>query len=270
MSNVITRTITGAVYIGLIILSLLFHPFFLGLLTVVINYFALREFQEITAKYGAKVPKDWIIYNVFFFFVSVVIIDFDFHPVYVLIPMLALPATYMVAALYDKKNDTLNHLAFAMFGTIYITAPLLILNLIQQYSKHQMISFTLAMFVIIWTNDTFAYLSGIAFGKHKMFERISPKKSWEGFAGGLMMGLIASFIFYYFFPAPGLVNWLLFGTFTVVLSNFGDFFESLLKRKAGIKDSGSLLPGHGGVLDRIDSMLFVGPVIYMYLLIILK
>jgi phosphatidate cytidylyltransferase len=126
------------------------------------------------------------------------------------------------------------------------------------------------VFVIIWTNDTFAYLSGLAFGKHRMFERISPKKSWEGFAGGLFMAIIASMVFYYFFPAPGLVNWILFGILTVIVSNLGDFFESFLKRKAGTKDSGTLLPGHGGMLDRIDSMLFVSPVIFIYLLLILK
>ncbi len=271
MNNILVRTITGAIYIGLIIISLVFHPVFLAILTVAINYFALHEFHSITTKFGAKAaPNNWIYLNEVFCIISVLIIALGFYPLYVLIPMLLLPAFYMVAALFDKKNDSLIHISFSIFGTIYITIPLVLLNLLQQISKHHMVAFALAMFVIIWTNDTFAYLSGISFGKHRMFERISPKKSWEGFIGGLIMSLLASFVFYYFFPAPGLINWLLFGIITVVVSIFGDFFESLLKRRAGIKDSGTLLPGHGGILDRIDSMLFASPAIFIYVMIIIK
>jgi phosphatidate cytidylyltransferase len=176
----------------------------------------------------------------------------------------------MVLALFYKNGNPIHNTAFALFGSIYVSVPLIFLNLIQQISLKYNVSFALAMFVMIWTNDTFAYLAGIAFGKHKMFLQISPKKSWEGFAGGLIMVMIASLLFYYFFPDPGLVNWLLFGIITTIAAVFGDFFESLIKRTASIKDSGSILPGHGGMLDRIDSMLFVCPVIFIYLLIILK
>jgi phosphatidate cytidylyltransferase len=103
-----------------------------------------------------------------------------------------------------------------------------------------------------------------------MFERVSPKKSWEGFAGGLIMTVGASFIFYKFFPFFGYSNWMIFGLLTALAAVFGDFIESMLKRTAGIKDSGDILPGHGGILDRIDSLLFAGPVIYIFLNIILK
>jgi len=271
MSNIIVRTITGAIYTGLIIISLTLHPFFLGIITVILNYFALREFQTLAEKSKSIASNTrWIYINISLCILTISIISFDFQPIYIFIPMLVLPLSYMMVALFDKNNGSLNNLSFAIFGTIYITVPLMILNLLQQISIHQHISFALAVFVIIWTNDTFAYLSGMAFGKHRMFERISPKKSWEGFAGGLFMAIIASMVFYYFFPAPGLVNWILFGILTVIVSNLGDFFESFLKRKAGTKDSGTLLPGHGGMLDRIDSMLFVCPVIFIYLLLILK
>jgi phosphatidate cytidylyltransferase len=271
MSNIVIRTITGAIYTGLIIISLLVHPFFLGIITLILNYYALFEFQSLAVKSGTISSNNgWIYINVFLSLITVVVISFNFHPIYVLIPMLVLPIIYMIIALFNKKDGSLNNLSFAIFGTIYITVPLIILNLLQQLSIHRHISFTLALFVIIWTNDTFAYLSGMAFGKHKMLERISPKKTWEGFAGGLFMALIVSMVFYYFFPVPGLVNWILFGIVTVIVANLGDFFESFLKRKAGAKDSGTMLPGHGGILDRIDSMLFVSPAIFVYILIILK
>jgi phosphatidate cytidylyltransferase len=271
MNNILVRTITGAVYTGLIILSLVIHPFLLGLITLILNYFALREFQSLAEKSGNIPPHNrWIFLNIFFSLITVSIISFDFQPIYIFIPLLALPLSYMMVALFDKKNGSLNQLSFSIFGTIYITVPLMILNLLQQISIHQHISFTLALFVLIWTNDTFAYLSGVAFGRHRMFERISPKKTWEGFAGGFIMAIVVSMVSYNFFPAPGLVNWLIFGILTVFASNLGDFFESFLKRKASAKDSGTLLPGHGGMLDRIDSMLFVIPLIYIYLLIILK
>jgi phosphatidate cytidylyltransferase len=271
MNNIVVRTITGAVYTGLIVLSLIIHPFFLGIITIVLNFFALHEFQLLTARLETNVPNNkWIYLNLACCLITVLIVGFDFQPIYILIPWLVLPLSYMITVLFDKKNGSLVHLSFAIFGTIYITGPLMILNLLQQISKHQHVAFTLALFVIIWTNDTFAYLTGMWIGKHRMFERISPKKSWEGFAGGLLMALIVAYIFYYFFPAPGLVNWILFAIITVVASILGDFFESLLKRRAGAKDSGTLLPGHGGMLDRIDSMLFVSPVIFVYILIILK
>lgn len=123
--------------------------------------------------------------------------------------------------------------------------------------------------VIIWSNDTFAYLIGRSFGKHRLHERLSPKKSVEGFIGGWIFALLAGYIFYtYSNTEYTLTDWLIFSSFTTIGGTFGDLFESALKRSAKVKDSGSFIPGHGGLLDRIDSLLFVVPMVWLYLLIL--
>ena len=129
----------------------------------------------------------------------------------------------------------------------------------------------LAMFMFIWINDTGAFCVGSLIGRRRLFERISPKKSWEGFWGGLVFCIAFSIFFAlvfdkFFYNLP--VN--IFIAFAIVVSvfaTFGDLFESLLKRSAGVKDSGKIMPGHGGILDRIDSLLMVGPICFCFLLI---
>jgi phosphatidate cytidylyltransferase len=123
----------------------------------------------------------------------------------------------------------------------------------------------IALFSLIWIYDSGAYLVGISIGKHRLFERISPKKSWEGAVGGTMSALIAAYFIAGFIPEIKLAHWLAIGFLTVVSATFGDLTESMLKRYFGIKDSGNLLPGHGGILDRFDSLFFAAPVLVFYL-----
>ncbi|MBN1598103.1 MAG: phosphatidate cytidylyltransferase [Bacteroidales bacterium] len=270
MKNILIRTLTGSVYVALIIVSLLLHPIFFGLITVILNYISLREFSRIYSELGVKTTGKWVIINSVFFLLSVLIISMDMQPGYVIIPVVLLFLIIPVSALYTRNGNPSYIMAVTMFGSIYITLPLILLNLIQQISLQTNIPFTLAIFVIIWTNDTFAYLVGLAIGRNRIFERISPKKSWEGFFGGLVMGILASLVIYYLYPDPGLINWVTIGFLTIIACIFGDFVESSLKRTAAVKDSGTIMPGHGGILDRADSLLFVSPIIYIILMIIIK
>lgn len=132
------------------------------------------------------------------------------------------------------------------------------------------VTLLIAMFVTIWLNDTGAYLVGVSIGKHKMFERISPKKSWEGFIGGAVTALVTGYVFSLFFPQISLLSWLIFSEIVVVFGTFGDLLESLMKRAIKVKDSGDVIPGHGGLLDRFDSMLLAAPAIFIYLSFLLK
>lgn len=268
MSNTLTRTLSGSVYILIIIGSLLWHPAILGIVSLLFNILALLEIERIGQKMGVNGTPFWIIINSVFLLFALVIIDVGILPFAWLALLLILPLWYFIGELFARRENPVLHVAFINFGTFYITLPLVLLNLIQLYSRQQEIPFALAMFIMIWTNDTFAYLSGMAFGKHKMFERISPKKTWEGFAGGILTVLAAAFIFHYFFPASSLIQWFVFGLLTALAAVMGDFMESFLKRTAGVKDSGNIMPGHGGLLDRIDSLLLASPVIFIYLLII--
>jgi len=123
----------------------------------------------------------------------------------------------------------------------------------------------LGFFVIMWSNDVFAYLVGSKIGKHKLFERHSPKKSWEGSIGGFIFAIIAAFILSIFYTHFSVVEWISLGAIIAVTGTFGDLAESLLKRNSGVKDSGTIFPGHGGVLDRFDAVLFASPFVFVYL-----
>jgi phosphatidate cytidylyltransferase len=123
----------------------------------------------------------------------------------------------------------------------------------------------LSFFLIIWTYDTFAYLTGILVGKHRLFPRVSPKKTWEGTAGGFIFGLAATFLLSKYFTDFDLLNWLIIASIIMVFGTFGDLSESLLKRSLNIKDSGNILPGHGGLLDRFDAVLMAAPAVFVYI-----
>ena len=156
------------------------------------------------------------------------------------------------------------------FGFLYVALPLSAINLLAfpevnaNYYSHRIV---LGILTLVWINDTGAYVSGMLFGKHRLFARISPKKSWEGFAGGTIFTFAAALIMTRLMAILSREEWIILAGIVSVFGVFGDLVESLIKRNAQIKDSGTLIPGHGGVLDRFDSLLFVVPVsvIYFYL-----
>ena len=125
------------------------------------------------------------------------------------------------------------------------------------------------MFILVWLSDVGGYIIGVNFGKHKLFERISPKKTWEGVVGSLLLCIIGSFVLHQFIPIMNMNLWLVLAIIVCVSSVIGDLIESMLKRSANIKDSGNILPGHGGILDRFDSVLFVIPIVYIFKFFIL-
>ena len=139
----------------------------------------------------------------------------------------------------------------------------------QCYSEHAVFyAIPLSMYVFIWINDTGAYLSGVTLGKHKLFPRISPKKSWEGSIGGALATTASAFAIAHLFPFMSVAQWIGMALVVVVFGTFGDLTESMMKRHLDIKDSGRILPGHGGILDRLDSMLLAIPAVVIYLLIL--
>ena len=166
--------------------------------------------------------------------------------------------------LYAKKNNPIHNWAYFILGQVFIALPFSLLNYIIFIKDFQPI-ILLAVFATIWVNDTGAYLVGVTFGKHRLFERISPKKSWEGFIGGVLFALLSGYTFSRFIPEISLLNWFIFSEIIVIFGTFGDLTESLLKRTLDVKDSGDVIPGHGGLLDRFDSMLLAAPAVYIFL-----
>ncbi|MBN2524418.1 MAG: phosphatidate cytidylyltransferase [Bacteroidales bacterium] len=270
MPNILTRTITGAVYVSLIVFSLLIHPAAFGIITILLNYFALAELNAMSVKFKIQLSNHWIVANSFFMIIAIALIQMGYDSSFVLLPLLGIPVTLFTSTIFMNTKTPVLNMAFALFCTVYITVPFVLLNLLQIESFQTKIPFVLAIFIIIWTNDTFAYLAGISFGKHKMMKRISPLKSWEGFIGGSVMVVPVLYVFYRLYPSIGLLSWTGLGILTVISAVIGDFLESLIKRSADTKDSGILLPGHGGILDRIDSLLITIPVIFFYLKLLIK
>lgn len=161
----------------------------------------------------------------------------------------------------------------SIMGVMYIGVPLLTLNLLYIYDINNTSWLVLVMFAMIWLNDTGAYLVGSAIGRHKLFERLSPKKSWEGFFGGMLFCIIAAVLLQWFYMGPELgylsVTVIALGVIVPVFATWGDLAESMIKRSLNVKDSGHILPGHGGILDRIDSLLLVVPAVVVWMFIFL-
>ena len=191
----------------------------------------------------------------------------------IFLPYLLFIMLTMIAELYYKAPNPINNWAFTLFAQIYCAGSFSMLNFIgAEPGTPGVMSYTplfiMAIFIFVWLDDTGAYLVGSLIGKHKLFERISPKKSWEGSIGGAFFSIASSFVFAHFFPFMSTWQWAGLAVTVVIFGTWGDLTESLMKRQLGIKDSGNILPGHGGMLDRFDSALMAIPaaVVYLYVM----
>lgn len=278
MKNLILRSITGIIYVGLICSIVLsggwsFIVFF-GLITIL----ALEEFYNLTnASIGGENITTLVLDVVGGLILCIGICSVNIG---VLTPftMAVLGGTFftlyllyllvrLVMQLYNQEVSPLTNLAYSYMGQMYIALPLGLMSMYYTLpdGKHLL----LGMFIMIWLSDTGAFCVGSLLGKHKLFPRISPKKSWEGFIGGVIFVMASAFVFKFGFPQyfsnislGGLCG---LGAIVAAFATWGDLVESLIKRTLGVKDSGTLLPGHGGILDRIDSLLLVIPASLLYL-----
>ncbi len=172
-----------------------------------------------------------------------------------------------VITLFHYKNELYLDSGKLIFTVIYTAIPFSFALGLPSFSPDGKFTLEVFMlFILIWSSDTFAYLTGRIFGKHKMAPKISPKKTWEGFAGGVILTQILGFYIEKHFPELR-GNWMLVGFLISVFAPLGDLVESQLKRNFGVKDSGKIIPGHGGILDRLDSFIICVPVIYLYFVI---
>lgn len=274
-NNFIQRTITGIVFVAVLVGCILGGPIPFTILFALISALTIREFGSIVGKSGEVIINKSIcmLAGVFLFF------GFAYLGVApgdssVLIPYLFLVIYLLVSELYLKRKNPLHNWAYTMMSQMYIALPFALLNVLAFHtnvtgsaSEYNPI-LPLSIFIFNWVNDTGAYCTGVLFGKHRLFERISPKKSWEGSIGGAVFCVIAAFVMAHFFPFLSLGVWVGLGLVIVVFGTWGDLTESLLKRTLGIKDSGNILPGHGGMLDRFDSSLMAIPaaVVYFYII----
>lgn len=198
-------------------------------------------------------------------FVGVFLIEKDWLPLRILFLLPALLALVFVVELYRKKALPFVNISVTVLGIIYVAAPFSLLSVLgylgEGYSWHVI----LGCLVLIWVSDSGAYFVGKSIGRRKLMERISPGKTWEGWAGGVLLSLVAAWVLSYFLTDLDLPHWIGIGLIVSVFGVLGDLVESMLKRGLEVKDSGTLIPGHGGILDRFDSLLMVVPFVVAFL-----
>jgi phosphatidate cytidylyltransferase len=279
MKNFIVRTITGVFFVAAIVTCFL-NPRAMVALFALVTGLTIWEFTGLVNE-RPRVQVNRLISTVagVYLFLAMAGYNWGITPSSVFIPYLVSIIYLLVAELYLKAQDPISNWAYTMLSQVYIALPFSLLSVLAftnvgQYS----FVYPLSIFVFLWINDTGAYLCGSLLGKHKLFLRVSPGKSWEGsIGGGILVVVIAVLVWHllntYFPDEPNLsaIQWAGLGLTVVVFGTWGDLIESLFKRTLGIKDSGNILPGHGGMLDRFDSSLLAIPaaVVYLYTLTLL-
>ena len=279
MKNFIIRSITGVLFVTAIVVCF-FNPIAMAFLFALVTGLSVWEFT------GLVNQREGVDTNRFICTVAGVYLFFAFTgyvsgqtPSTVFIPYLITLIYLMVAELYAKNIDPINTWAYTMMSQLYVALPFSMISVLAFRATPEGIAYTylmpLCVFIFLWLNDSGAYCCGSLLGKHKLFPRISPGKSWEGSIGGAIVVVAAAATIGYYTEQYGvndlqlnIVQWMGLGLIVVIFGTWGDLVESLFKRTLGIKDSGNILPGHGGMLDRFDSSLLAFPaaVVYLYTL----
>lgn len=280
MKNFVVRSITGILFVATIVVCFI-NPTAMTLLFALITGLTIWEFTGLVNERDGVDTNRFIctVAGVFFFF-SMMGFCSGMTPTTVFIPYLVTIVYLLVSELYAKNPDPINNWSYTMMSQLYIALPFSLISVLAFRSTPDgNIAYTylipLSVFVFLWINDSGAYCCGSLLGKHKLFPRISPGKSWEGSVGGVVFVIAAAVLIWYLTDTYGVndlqlgvCEWIGLGVVVAVFGTWGDLVESLFKRTLDIKDSGSILPGHGGMLDRFDSSLLAIPasVIYLYTL----
>lgn len=283
-----TRTLTAIIFVAVLLACICTNYITFTALFYVVSIWGLYEFYQLAEKLGAKPYKPiGYLAGICMFGYSVVAnsnIALFFNPENLLAYTLVFVFIVFIIALFDDQKHTILNITYTLAGLVYAVLPFLILvslscadkaytfnnptgnwyEDVAPYNPH----YILGIIILIWVSDVCAYLVGSLIGKNKLYERISPGKTWEGSIGATILTIGSSFIISHWFPELALKHWIAISIIVSVFGTIGDLVESMLKRQAGVKDSGSIMPGHGGILDRFDSLLFVSPFIYAYLTLV--
>ena len=265
-----TRTITASIFVAVLLSCILFHAVSFTMLFLIISIWGLYEFYILSERLGAK-PYKWLGYLLALFIYVYNLLSYNtlLSTTSLLAAIIVCVFLVFIQALFDTDEHSFKNITYTLTGVMYAVIPFVLLNKIAAVDITSQINYNphyvLGIILLIWTNDVCAYLVGSFFGKHKLFERVSPKKTWEGTVGAAILTIGASFLIAQWFDELELVHWIVIAMLVSVFGTIGDLVESMFKRQAGVKDSGKIMPGHGGILDRFDSLLFVSPFIFLYL-----
>lgn len=276
MNDITTRVVTGIFFLIVMIGGVVLNEYSFLILFSLLVVLCISEYQGLINELLVSTEnwkKTYRIINTVF---SVVVFGIVFLVASNTIPLISLslvcgfPLTWLVIEMYTKSEKPFYNVCLNSMAIFYLAIPLSSASLLAfnqgEYSWH----YLLAIMIFAWSNDSFAYLFGRLFGKHKLFERISPKKTWEGFLGGMLGAVLFAYIISLLFPmwtgySVSLTTYIILAIITSISSTYGDLVESMIKRNLKIKDSGSALPGHGGFLDRFDGLIFSLPACTLYI-----
>ena len=278
LKNLVVRTLSGAVLLGVVLAAALLGKYAYGALLLFIVSVGLAEFYRLAKASGAQPQVNMGTFaGVILFCTSFHIFEqlYDGYPlsmeliVGLLLSLLLYLFLIFVVEVFRAKEHPMRNVAVTIMSLIYVSLPMslmLFIPLMLGGGVWRAEAFLFYLF-IVWGNDVFAYLVGVSIGRHRMCERISPKKSWEGFVGGVLgamaMGALGNVV-----VGGGYALWLGLAAIVAISSVLGDLVESMFKREAGVKDSGNIMPGHGGILDRFDALLVSIPFAFIYLMIV--
>lgn len=261
------RLITGVLYVALTLAAIILHPATAAILFGIGAFLSQREFLKTfigksKPHSNLSMTSGIVIYTLIALHALKMI---DSHWLgFLFLPLVAI----FLSELYRKQDNPFLNIGTTIISLVYVVAPFSLLNYIYQYGENfsgQAYLLILAFFVLIWVNDSLAYVTGLLAGRHKLFPRISPQKTWEGFLGGFLFSLATGCGFFILFKGMALEAWLGYAATVAIFATFGDLVESMLKRNFEVKDSGNILPGHGGMLDRFDGVLLASPTVFLFL-----
>lgn len=269
MKELLTRSITGLVFISLLIFSVFYSETAILAVFTVFGLLCLSEFSKLIHLKG------FIQYLIFLFTLGIFVFWKQLQPeiqieeaTLILLVFSIFVSLFLIRDLFTKKAIPLFKFKKYLLTTFYLSSGFAFLLLIPLATNNHQPYIILGSFILVWVNDSFAYITGKNFGRQKLFASISPKKTVEGFLGGLLFSCIASYFIAKFTETLSFGSWLMLAIIISSIGTIGDLIQSKFKRQANVKDSGSILPGHGGIFDRLDSMIFSAPFIYLFLKIL--
>jgi len=264
-----TRAITGIFFVLIMLASVSFGAYVFSVFLILLSLICLDEFYGLVSSEILKPQRISGLVLGLATFLAVGSYSLKGEEFYFVLVAAPLGVLIFLAELYRKKDHPFQNIAYTFLGVIFVVIPFIFFHALGFIGGDYSFHFPLGFLLMLWAHDTGAYLFGVKFGKTKLFERHSPKKTWEGLIGGMAISLVVSFILSNYYTELTAMHWAAISVIIGVFGTYGDLAESMLKRSVDKKDSGSLLPGHGGLLDRFDGLLLSAPLVFIYLYLVL-